>query len=206
MPATHRDRTPPSQSPLVYRRGGGAQVHPAFSQLHYTPDLKHMVAADPSLFSSNKSSLLTSATQVVGALLATEGPQHPDSTPWVFGAEGEGGSAQGPPQQDKTKTSKFQLGASLQEQDQLQVLAMLDNNSDRFAFSMEDLEPFTGEPLQIHLNSDKPIFRPPHKFWQVEWDFVEAQCAKLEALGMIQRPTQSMYASATVAVRKKDEE
>ena len=83
---------------------------------------------------------------------------------------------------------------------------MLDNNSDRFAFSMEDLEPFTGEPLQIHLNSDKPIFRPPHKLGQVEWDFVAAQCKKLEALGMIQRSTQSLDASATVVVRKKDSE
>ena len=197
--------TPHLANPLSSTGGGGAQVHPAFSQLHYIPYLKHMVAADPSLFSSNKSSLLTSAKQVVPALLATEGPQHLDSTPWVLGDEGEGGSARGPPQRDKTK-SKFQLGASLQEQDQLQVLAMLENNSDRFAFPMEDLEPFTGEPLQIHLNSDKPIFRPPHKLGQVEWDFISAQCKKLEALGMIQRSTQSLYASATVVVRKKDSE
>ena len=51
-----------------------------------------------------------------------------------------------------------------------------------------------------------PIFRPPHKLGQVEWDFVEAQYSKLEALGFIQRSTQSMYASATVVVRKKDAE
>ena len=50
-----------------------------------------MVAADPSLISSNKTPLLTSPKQVVQTLLATEGHQHPDSTPWVFGAEGEGG-------------------------------------------------------------------------------------------------------------------
>ena len=37
---------------------------------------------------------------------------------------------------------------------------MLDTNADRFAFSLEDIEPFTGEPLRIDLNSDKPIFRP----------------------------------------------
>ena len=83
---------------------------------------------------------------------------------------------------------------------------MLDNNSDRFAFSLEDIEPFTGEPLRIDLNSYKPIFRPPHKLGQVEWDFVQAQCQKLEALGFIERSTQSMYASATVVVRKKDAE
>ena len=42
---------------------------------------------------------------------------------------------------------------------------MLDNNMDRFAFSLEDINPhdFTGEPMAINLNSDQAIFRPPHK-------------------------------------------
>ena len=83
---------------------------------------------------------------------------------------------------------------------------MLDDNEDRFAFSLEYINPrdFTGEPMRINLNSDQAIFRPPHKLGQVEWDFVDAQCKKLEALGFIQRSTQSMYAFATVVVRKKD--
>ena len=50
---------------------------------------------------------------------------------------------------------------------------------------------FTGEPMRINLNSDQAIFRPPHKLGQVEWDFVEEQCKKLEALGFIQRSAQS---------------
>ena len=83
---------------------------------------------------------------------------------------------------------------------------MLESNNDRFAFALEDIEPFTGEPLQIHLNSEQPIFCPPHKLGQVEWDFVRAQCHKLEALGFIQRSTRSKFASATVVVRKKDAE
>ena len=60
--------------------------------------------------------------------------------------------------------------------------------------------------MQINLNSDQAIFRPPHKLGKVEWDFVEAQCRKLETLGFIQRSNQSAYASATVVVRKKDAE
>ena len=40
----------------------------------------------------------------------------------------------------------------------------------------------------------------------MEWDFVEAQCKKLESLGFIRRSTQSMYASAIVIVREKDAE
>ena len=53
---------------------------------------------------------------------------------------------------------------------------MLNAKSDRFAFSMENLEPakFTGEPMRLDLTSDKPIFRPPHKLGQVELDFVDA--------------------------------
>ena len=86
------------------------------------------------------------------------------------------------------------------------MLAMLDDNEDRFAFSVEDINPrdFTEEPMRINLNSDETIFRPPHKLGQVEWDFVDAQCEELEALGFIQRSTQSTYAFATVVVRKKD--
>ena len=59
--------------------------------------------------------------------------------------------------------------------------------------------------MAINLNSDQVIFWPLHKLGRVEWDFVEAQCKKLEALGFIQRSTQSTYASAMVVVRKKDE-
>ena len=67
---------------------------------------------------------------------------------------------------------------------------------------MRSADPYT---MHINLNTDKPIFRPPHKLGQVEWDFVEAQCKKVEGLGFIQRSTQSMFASAIVVDRKKDE-
>ena len=61
---------------------------------------------------------------------------------------------------------------------------MLDDNVDRFAFFLGDINPqdFTREPMRINLKSDQSIFRPPHKLGQVEWDFVEAQCKNLEAL------------------------
>ena len=72
----------------------------------------------------------------------------------------KGGRERGPPQRDKAP--KFNLGACQQQQDELRVLSMLEDNSDRFAFSMEDIEPasFKGEAMRIDLNSDKPIFRP----------------------------------------------
>ena len=62
---------------------------------------------------------------------------------------------------------------------------MLDQSFERSSFSFQDIELFTGQPMRIDLNSDKPISHPVHKLGQVEWDFVEAQCKKLEGLGFI---------------------
>ena len=125
--------------------------------------MKEMVAADSSLFSKPSRSSRQAAQGVVQALLASKATSVSTQNPGVLAAKGEGGSAPGPPRRDKGGGLKFQIGACLQQQYQLRVLAMLDNNTDRFAFSLEDIEPFTGEPLRIYLNSDKPIFRPPHK-------------------------------------------
>ena len=127
-----------------------------------------MVTAAPFLFSTPSHLARQAARGVVQTLLTSESPPGSTQNPRVLPTEGEGGSAPGPPQRDKGGGAKFQIGACLQEQDQLRVLSMLDNNSDRFASSLEDIEPFTAEPLQIDLNSDKPIFRPPHELGQVE--------------------------------------
>ena len=135
-------------------------------------------------------------------MLASEQRVTPPQNPRVLRAEGEGGDRKVPPQRDKRV--KYNLGSSLQEADHVKVLAMLKQNEDRFALSLEDITPFKGEAMEVNLNSVKAIFRSPHKLGQVEWDFVEKQCRQLEALGFIKRSTQSTYASATVVVRKKD--
>ena len=103
----------------------------------------------PSLFLSTNITARAAAGNVVSALLTSDAPS--SSTP--LPPESEGGRARNPPQRDKGDKPKFNIGASLQEQDQLRVLAMLNSNSDCFAFSMEDLEPakFTGEPVRIAL-------------------------------------------------------
>ena len=170
----------------------------AFASLNYVPDLGEMVTADSSLFQSPGGLQQRTAQAVVTQLLASLQKSR------ILGPEGEGGSGAVPPQRDKQP--KFNVGSCPQEEDQLRVVAMLEDNNDRFAFSLEDIDPFKGEPMQLELNSDKPIFRPPHKLGQVEWDFVEAQCNNLKRLGFIRRSNRSTYASATVVVRKKDAE
>ena len=94
----------------------------------------------------------------------------------------------------------------LKERDQLKVLQMLANNNDRFAYKVEELERYTSPPMEIKLNSSKYIFRPPHKLGEKEWTFVGEQCEKLEKLGFINLSSQSHYASATVVVKKKNED
>ena len=82
---------------------------------------------------------------------------------------------------------------------------MLEDNNDRLAYKIEELERYTGPPMEIKINTKDDIFRPPHKLGEKEWAFVGEQCTKLEKMGFIRRSYQSHYPSATVVVRKKDE-
>ena len=90
----------------------------------------------------------------MAALLASDEKAACAENPRVLGPEGEGGSGPVPPQRDKQLV--FNLGSCLQEQEKIKILTMLETNVDRFAFSMEDIEPFKGEPMALELNSDKP--------------------------------------------------
>ena len=58
---------------------------------------------------------------------------------------------------------KWKVGGGLKERDQLEVLKMLTENNDRFAYHIDSLERYTGPPMEIKLNTVKEIFRPPHK-------------------------------------------
>ena len=104
-----------------------------------------MVVADASLFRSGQKFHQQAAQGVVAALMASDEKVACAENPRVLGPEGEGGSRTVPPQRDKQH--KFNLGSCLQEQEQIRVLTMLEDSVDRFAFSMEDIEPFKGEPM-----------------------------------------------------------
>ena len=100
---------------------------------------------------------------MVSALLASKPKVESFENPGVLAAGSGGGNGIDSPQLAQLGKQRFNLGASLQQYEQLKFLAMLEINADRFAFALEDIEPFTGEPMQIQLNSSQPIFRPPHK-------------------------------------------
>ena len=85
--------------------------------------------------------------------------------------------------------NKLKIGAGLTEKDKLRVLKILSENNDRFAYSLEELSQYTEPPMEIKTNSQKDIFRPPHKLGEKELTFVGEQCEKLEKLGFIRNPT-----------------
>ena len=53
------------------------------------------------------------------------------------------------------------------------MLELLRENNDRFSYSMEGLEQFKGEPMNIGVVSEGRVYRPPHKLGEKEWEFVE---------------------------------
>ena len=103
-------------------------------------EIEEMVAAEPSFFLTPGGLQRKAAQIVVAALLASEQKVTPPQNPRFLGAEGEGGDRKVPPQRDKRV--KYNLGSNLQEADQVKVLAMLEQNEDKFAFSLEDITPF----------------------------------------------------------------
>ena len=75
------------------------------------------------------------------------------------------------------------------------MLRVLEENNDRFTYSLDDLEQYMGPPMESRLNTPKDIYRPLHKLREKEWEFVEEQCAKLEKMGFIRRSHQSQLQS-----------
>ena len=100
-----------------------------------------------------------------------------EGTGAAFAAIGFGEKPAPLPQRDKvTPAPNWKIGGGLTERDQLNVLLTLKQNNDRFAYSLEDLDQYTGPPMEVRLNTDKDIFRPPHKLADKEWTFIGEQC------------------------------
>lgn len=63
------------------------------------------------------------------------------------------------------KKNKFNMGAELEDPDQLKVSKLLERTKDSLAFNLEDIESFTGEPMRIDWNCARPIFKAPGQAW-----------------------------------------
>ena len=96
----------------------------------------------------------TSSRHVVAALLGRKATGAANAAgPSALPSVTKGGNMKGSPHRDKSPI--FNSGVCLQEQDQLQVLKMVEDASNRFSVSMEDIHPdsFTGEAMRIDRNS-----------------------------------------------------
>ena len=100
---------------------------------------------------------------------------------------------------------KWKLGNQLTSKEREQLVRVLEENRGEFSFSLEELGAYTGEPMEIEVDTDKPIFTPAHRLSAAEWEFAGKHYEELERLGMIRSSKQNKYPLATVVVRKKDE-
>ena len=66
----------------------------------------------------------------------------------------------------------WKIGNNLTEEQKLQVIELLEENRDVFAFSLEELLPSSNTPMEIPLQTTQPIFQNSHRLSQTEWGFV----------------------------------
>ena len=78
---------------------------------------------------------------------------------------------------------------------------LLDLQKGNFAFSVKDLGGFKGEPMEVSLTTEKPIFNHAHKLGKTEWEFVGANCDKLAKQGLI-RPSKQTEKTAAIKTMK----
>ena len=111
-----------------------------------------------------------------------------------------------PPLPFLAKQYKWKMGAQMTEMEREQLVRVLEENRGKFALNLKEVGAYTREPMEIEVDTEKPIFTPAHRLSAAEWEFAGKHCEELEKLGMIRPSKENKYASATVGVRKKDEE
>ena len=95
------------------------------------------------------------------------------------------------------------IGPHLTGAEARRVRAFIRSYRSCFAFSLQDLEGYTGKPIHIQLEDDHPIFRRPYKLSLSEKVGVQTRCEELLAASLIELSS-GEYACATVMPSKKD--
>ena len=188
--------------PTKKRGGGNYSIHPLYHTLHYDSttnefynNRNHQHHTSPEQYQLAQDAIpitqsLLSETDYKSTAVTDDNmiPSNPDS-----------------PLEAEVKPITWKIGNNLTEEQKLQVIDLLEENRDVFAFSLEELLPSNNTPMEIPLQTAQPIFQNSHRLSDTEWSFVRKNCQKLLELGMIRKSDSNNYASATVVVRKKDE-
>ena len=80
------------------------------------------------------------------------------------------------PPDSEVKPITWKIGNNLTEEQKLQVIDLLEENRDVFAFSLEELLPSNNTPMEIPLQTSQPIFQNSHRLPDTEWSFVRENC------------------------------
>lgn len=87
-----------------------------------------------------------------------------------------------------------------------QFKAMLVRNRGSFAYSMNDLPGYNGDPVDVEMVDDLPIVSPPRQYSYLEREIRDEKCNELKAAGMIEpADPHNPYASCPTMPAKKDE-
>ena len=100
------------------------------------------------------------------------------------------------------KTTKFynwplELGLHLTGTETWKVRAFIRSKRRCFAFSLQNLETYKGQPIHIQLEDDHPIFRRPYRPSVSEQIGVQTRCRELLAARLI-KLSNGKYVCATV--------
>ena len=144
---------------------GNYSIHPSYHTLHYdsatnefynnrnhqhhTSLEQHQLAQDAIPITQS----LLSETDYQSTTVTDDNmiPSNPDS-----------------PLETEVKPITWKNGNNLTEEQKLQVIDLLEENRDVFAFSLEELLPSNNTPMEIPLKKAQPIFQNSHRLSDTE--------------------------------------
>jgi len=95
------------------------------------------------------------------------------------------------------------IGPKLIGGERRQLMQFLRTYMSCFAFSMKELGALIGPSIRIELASDKPIFRRPYRYNDMERDLIRSRTLDLLKAGLMEL-SHGEYASTFVMPAKKD--
>jgi len=95
------------------------------------------------------------------------------------------------------------IGPKLIGGERRQLMQFLRAYKSCFAFSMKELGALIGLGIRIELASDRPIFRLPYRYSDMERDLIQSRTLDLLEAGLVEL-SHGEYASAIVMPAKKD--
>ena len=151
-----------------------------FEAMHYEPESGEFFydLGELKLFKTNgrEKEMLAAARGQVEALLAVEEAKEVREARKGMPFEPGVGLFNNQPLPLLAEPYKWKLGNQLTTEEKEHLVRVLEENRGEFAFSLEELGAYTGEPMEIEVDTDKPSFTPAHRLSAAEWEFAGKHC------------------------------